>query len=94
MGVFKRWVNSKDSSKTAYWYIRYTVNSKEKWESIGRVGQITKTVAQRKLEERQRQVRLGQLDMIEADTATLNEFKYEYVAYVRDVNGNDHGKEI
>ena len=64
MGVFKRWIKSKDGSNTPYWYIRYAVNGKEKWESVGKTGVVTKTLAQAKLEERRRQVRLGQLDMI------------------------------
>lgn len=85
MGAFKRWVKSKDGSKTPYWYIRYTVNGKEKWESVGKVGEVTKTVAQSKLEERRRQVRLGQLDMIGARVPTLSEFVEEYIEHVRDV---------
>lgn len=85
MGVFKRWIQSKDGSKTAYWYIRYTVNGKEKWESVGKSGMVTKTVAQAKLAERKRQVRLGQLDMIGASIPTLFEFSSEYLKYVRDV---------
>ena len=74
MGVFKRWIKSQGGSKTAYWYIRYTVNGKEKWESVGKAGEITKTVAQRILEERKRMVRLGQWDMIEAEVPTISEF--------------------
>ncbi|HXG30453.1 MAG TPA: tyrosine-type recombinase/integrase [Thermodesulfobacteriota bacterium] len=86
MGVFKRWIKRKDGSKTAYWYIRYSLgNGKEKWESIGEVGRITKTVAQQMLEERKRQVRLGQLNMIGARIPTLSEFTEEYLNYVRDV---------
>jgi integrase len=46
MGVFKRWVKSRDGAKTAYWYMRYTLNGKDKWESVGKVGHITKAVAQ------------------------------------------------
>jgi len=84
MGVFKRWINNK-KGKTAYWYIRYPVKGKEKWESIGEVGIITKTVAQRKLEERKRQVRLGQLDMIGSNIPTLSEFSQDYIKYARDV---------
>ena len=38
MGAFKRWIKSQDGVKTAYWYIRFMVNGKEKWESIGKVG--------------------------------------------------------
>ena len=74
MGVFKRWIKTKDTSKTAYWYIRYMLNDKEKWESVGKLGEITKTVAQRILEERKRMVRLGQWDMIEAEVPTISEF--------------------
>jgi len=86
MGVFKRWINSKDGNKTAYWYIRYSLgNGKEKWESVGKVGQVTKTMAQAKLEEKKRQVRRGELDMIGAIIPTLSEFVDEYIAYVRDV---------
>jgi len=51
MRVFKRWASSK-KGKTAYWYIRYTVNKKQKWESIGKVGEVTKTVAEGILAER------------------------------------------
>jgi len=85
MGVFKRWHEHKDGSKTAYWYIRYTINGKDKWESIGKAGPITKTVAQTKLEERKRQVRMGQLDMIGVDIPTLNDFADDYIKHVRDV---------
>jgi integrase len=85
MGVFKRWRKSKDGSKNAFWYIRYALNGKIKWESAGEVGMITKTVAQRKLEERRRQIRLGQLDMIVAHIPTLSEFVPEYIAQMRDV---------
>jgi integrase len=85
MGVLKRWTKSKDGARTAYWYIRYTVNGKEKWESVGKAGVVTKTVAQSKLEERRRQVRLEQLDMIGAKIPTVSEFAEEYIKPVRDV---------
>lgn len=83
---FKRWISSKDGSKTAYWYIRYPLgNGKEKWESVGKVGRVTKTMAQAKLEERKRQVRRGELEMIGAKIPTLSEFTEEYLNYVRNV---------
>jgi len=85
MGVFKRLIKSKDGSKTAYWYIRYLANGKEKWESIGKVGIMTKEVARSRLDERRRQVRLGQLDQIGAEVPTLSEFASEYLSYVRDI---------
>ncbi|MGE5443196.1 MAG: tyrosine-type recombinase/integrase [Ignavibacteriales bacterium] len=85
MGVFKRWRKSEDGSRAAFWYIRYAVNRKIKWESVGKVGVVTKDVARTRLEERKRQVKLGQLDMIGARIPTLSEFAAEYLAYIRDV---------
>jgi integrase len=85
MGVFKRWRKSEDGSKAAFWYIRYAASGKIKWESVGKVGVVTKDVARARLEERKRQVRLGQLDMIGARIPTLSEFAAEYLAYIRDV---------
>lgn len=85
MGVFKRWIKNKDGSERAYWYIRYAVNGKEKWESVGKVGMITKAAAQVRLEEKKRQVRRGELDMIGARIPTLSEFSKDYIIYQRDV---------
>lgn len=85
MGLLKRLIKSKAGSKNAYWYIRYTVNGKERWESVGKAGEVTKAVAQARLEERKRQVRLGQLDMIGANIPTLVEFSGDYIRHVRDV---------
>ena len=53
--------------------------------SVGRVGQVTKTVARQYENELKKKLRLGQLDMIQADIPTLDEIKGEYLAYVRDV---------
>ncbi len=85
MGVFKRIRTDKDGTRNPYWYIRYSLNGKEKWESIGKVGIVTKTVAQSILEDRKRKVRLRQLDMIGAEIPTLQGFIPEYIKYVRDV---------
>ena len=83
MAVFKRYRNQSDGSKIPYWYIRYWVNGKEKWEAVGKVGEVTKAVAQAKLEERKRQVRLGQLDMIGANIPILKDFSNDYLSYVK-----------
>ncbi len=64
MGVFKRTRKNSEGEINQYWYIRYWINGKEKKESIGKVGIVTKGEAQVKLEERKRQIRLGQLDLI------------------------------
>jgi len=85
MGVFKRWIANKDGKQNAFWYIRYALNGKMKWESVGRVGPYTKDVARARLEERKRQVRLGQFDMIGVEVPTLPDFAKDYLSYVRDV---------
>jgi len=83
MGVYKRKGNKHD-----YWYIRYQLNGRDKWESVGQVGIVTKTVAQSVLEERKRQIVLGQHQQIGVEIPTLNEFKDEYISYKRDVRQN------
>jgi len=88
MGIYKRIREHKDGSETAYWYIRYWVNGKERKESIGKVGTVTKTIAQARLEERRRQIRLGQLDMLQAKIPTLEDFTENYIEYVRDIKQN------
>jgi len=85
MGVFKRIRKGKEGKETPYWYIRYSVHGKIKWESIGKVGSVTKDNARAKLAERKKQIRLGQLDMIENDIPTLEEFTIDYLVYQRDV---------
>jgi hypothetical protein len=85
MAIFKRYRKQKDGSKVPYWYIRYWVNREEKWEAVGKVGEVTKAVAQKALEEMKRMVRLGQWDMIGATIPTLEEFSQEYIVYQRDV---------
>jgi len=84
MGAFKRWIPNK-KGKTAYWYIRYTVNKKPKWESIGKVGEVTKTVAEAVLAEKKKQIKLGLYDMLSADIPTFSEYKDEYHYYIKDI---------
>jgi len=85
MGVFKRTRVTKDGGSNQYWYIRYRVNGEDKYDSVGRIPLVTKTQARTLLEDRRRQVRLGQFDMIKTKIPTLMEFSGEYLAYVRNV---------
>jgi len=85
---FKRKIKSKNGITNQYWYIRYPLNSKEKWESIGKVGVVTKTYAQQVLNERIRQIRMGQEDQILNEVPTLSNYKDEYIRYKRDVKKN------
>jgi integrase len=82
MGVFKRYSKSNDGTKTAYWYIRYSVDGKEKWESVGKVGVVTKMVAQRKLEDVRKKIRRG---VYGHEDVTLEELESDYIEYIKNV---------
>jgi len=82
MGVFKRYSKSNDGTKTAYWYIRYSVDGKEKWESVGKVGVVTKMVAQRKLEDIKKKIRRG---VYGHEDVTLEELECDYIEYIKNV---------
>jgi len=45
MGVFKRQRINKEGKQASYWYIIYSLKGKMKWESVGKVGEVTKDVA-------------------------------------------------
>ncbi|MCH8029581.1 MAG: site-specific integrase [Candidatus Dadabacteria bacterium] len=85
MGVFKRYHESKDGSKTPYWYFRLWYNGREIKRSVGEAGIVTKTQAKRVMEETKRRLRLGEYDIIDARIPTISEFAEEYKRYVRDV---------
>ena len=38
MGVFKRSRTNKLGKKVDFWYMRYSLNGKMKWEQVGKVG--------------------------------------------------------
>ena len=79
MGVVRRYIKSKNGTKTAYSYIRYSVNGKDIWRSVGKVGDVTKTVAQRRLEEAKRKLRMG---VHAYEDATLEELEDDYIKYI------------
>ena len=86
MAIFKRKIKSKDGKETEYWYVEIALpGGKKIKKSVGKVGQITKTVARQYENDLKKKLRLGQLDMIQAEIPTLNEIKDEYLSYVRDV---------
>jgi hypothetical protein len=86
MGVFKRIRKNKDGSKTAYWYTRMKVNGKDKWESVGKVGEVTKAVAQMKEDQTKRKIRRGIYEY-EGNVA-LENIEEEYIEHVRDIKQN------
>jgi len=60
-------------------------NGKTKRESIGKTGIVTKTMAKQILQEKERQVKLGQYDMLEATIPTVVEYSEEYLDYQENV---------
>jgi integrase len=86
--VFKRSRVHQNGGEVDYWYIVYSINGKRKWEAVGEVGSMTKSVAKDLLRKREQQVKLGQWDMLEVQVPTLREFVPQYVDYLRDVKCN------
>jgi integrase len=65
--------------------IEYRLNGKTKREAIGKTGTITKTVAKEILRNRERQVKLGQYELLDAVIPNLSEIANVYIAYQKDV---------
>jgi len=60
-------------------------NGKTKRETIGKTGIATKTMAKEVLKNKERQVKLGQYDMLDADIPTLNKISTEYLHHQENV---------
>ncbi len=86
MAIYKRKTKRKDGKETESWYVEVSLPGGRKIKrSVGKVGQVTKTIARQYEAELKKKIRLGQLNMIQADIPTLNDIKDEYLSYVRDV---------
>jgi len=89
MGVFKRPANPK-KGQHQYWWLRFQYQGKEYWESTHyRVGEITKDQARTLLEERKKEVRSRNSNVVTLhpellDSPTLYEFSKEYVQQKKD----------
>lgn len=88
MGVFKRTRINIKGKKSHYWYIRYSANGVIKWESAGKIPEVTKDMAHALLAVRKKQVRLGQLDMHRTNIPTLKAFSSEFISHQRDIKQN------
>ncbi|NIP31546.1 MAG: tyrosine-type recombinase/integrase [Candidatus Dadabacteria bacterium] len=87
MSIYKRKSKNKTGKTTEYWYVEISLPGGRKIKrSVGKVGQVTKAVARQVESEHKKKLRLGQLEMIEAEIPTLNEIKDDYITYVRDVS--------
>ncbi len=68
------------------WVIEYrNINGKMRRESIGKKGMMTKSMARSILLDKERGVKLGQYDMLEANIPKLKDFSDEYIKYVKDI---------
>jgi len=79
MGVFKR-----NSSRDYYWYIDYIYKGKRKWESVGKVGEVTKSDAKKLLVIRKAEALQGKIKESKKKTVpTFSEFADEYLEFAK-----------
>ncbi len=83
MGVFKRTTN-RNGKKREYWYIEYSLNGKTKWESVGKVGLVSKTDAKKLLEVRKTEILLGKLKNTDIKVIpTFSKFTQDYIEFAK-----------
>jgi len=83
MGVFKR-IRKLNGKKSEYWYIDYTINGKRKWESVGKVGLVSKSDAKKLLELRNTEVLKGKFGNSKKKVIpTFVQFAKEYIEYAK-----------
>jgi len=83
MGVFKR-TTKRNDKKREYWYIDYVLNGKRKWESVGKVGLVTKSDAKKLLELRKSEILQGKFKTKKQNViTTFSEFAKEYLEYAK-----------
>ncbi len=83
MGVFKR-TTKRNNTKREYWYIDYVLDGRRKWESIGKVGDVSKAdakklLALRKTEILQEKFKIPKKKVVPTFTA----FSKEYIEYAK-----------
>ena len=83
MGVFKRTIK-RNGKKKEYWYIDYCVNGKRKWESVGRVGEVTKAFAKKILTIRKTEIVEGKYYSSKMKyVPTFSEYCAEYLEFAK-----------
>ena len=84
MGVFKRTTN-RNGKKREYWYIDYVVKGKRKWESVGKIGEVTKADARKLLAVRKTEVLQGKYNTTKKTVMpTFTVFAKEYIEYAKE----------
>lgn len=72
--------------RSGSWVIEYRdQNGILRRKSVGKIGIVTKAMAREVLNKRERQVKLGEYDMLDAEIPCFSDYSKEYVAYQRDV---------
>jgi hypothetical protein len=67
------------------WVVKYKdQNGNWKRKTLGQSPAITKTMAREILQKIERQIKLGQYDMLDKVIPTLNDFSKDYLSSVRD----------
>lgn len=71
--------------RNGYLYVEVRSQGKRIKRSIVKKGLVTKTQARQVEQELKRKIKIGQWDLMQAEIPILNEFKNEYLDYMRDV---------
>jgi len=83
MGIFKRTIKRKNG-KSEYWYIDYVINGKRKWESVGRVGEVTKSDAKKLLALRNTEILQDKFGVpVKKSIPYFSEYSKEYLNYAK-----------
>ena len=83
MGVFKR-TTKRNGKKREYWYIDYVINGKRKWESVGKIGLVTKSDAKKLLELRKSEILQGKFKTKKQNVVpSFTEYAKDYLEYAK-----------
>lgn len=93
MAIVERNIKRKDGKKSVYFYVEIKLpNGKKLKRSVGVKGLVTKTQARLYEQNLRRKIKLGQLDLLDADIPTLNDFRSNTSTTLETLNRKDHGK--
>lgn len=72
--------------RSGSWVIEYKdQNGILRRKAVGKIGVITKAAAREILNKRERQIKLGEYDLLDAEIPRFSDYSKEYIAYQRDV---------
>ncbi|MDA2918961.1 site-specific integrase [Desulfobacterota bacterium AH_259_B03_O07] len=95
MAVVERIIERKDGKKSVYIYIEIPLpNGRKLKRSFGKKGLVTKTQARLYEQELKRKIKMGQLDVVQADITTFNEFVSDFISYLKNIKKNRAWKDV